>query len=216
MASKIYPESKVELNPFLARHYDRILNSISLGKYDRFIQRAISDMHIESNDQILDLGCGTGKNTSLMAAYLEEEGRITATDISPEMGKQFKDKHDSDTRINYKNQRIEIPFDLNKKFDKVFISFVIHGFPHEVRKQILKNVTQHLKPGGQLCILDFSEFEMSAMPRHHRFVFKKVECVYAFDFIEKDWKTILKDFGFREFTEKFYFRNYARLLIAKT
>lgn len=212
---RIYTESKVELTPVIARHYDRIMNTISFGKYDRFIHQAVRDMEIRPGDRILDLGCGTGKNAGLMAGYIGRDGRITGMDVSPVMEKQFLAKHAGDERINFIRQRVDIPFDLGQQFDKVIISFVIHGFPHEVRKQLLRNAATHLKPGGRLIILDFSEFSLEEMPGHHRFIFKTVECKYAFDYIERDWKAILKDFGFDAFTEKLYFRKYARLLGAK-
>lgn len=214
MAEKLYKESKVELNPVIARHYDRIMNFISFGKYDQFIRKAIGDMQISTGDQILDLGCGTGKNAGLMAEYLGDKGRITGMDLSPVMERQFKKKHEADKRIDFHRQRVDVPFDLGKKFDRVLISFVIHGFPHEVREAILKNAYDHLKPGGRLTILDFAEFSMTEMPRHHRFIFKTVECVYAFDYIERDWKAILEEFRFIDFDEKHYFRKYARLLSA--
>lgn len=212
MAAKLYKESKVELSPVIARHYDRIMNSISLGKYDRFIRKAIGDMGIGAGDHILDLGCGTGKNAALMAEYLGEEGRITGVDLSPVMEQQFRDKHAADERIDFSRQRVDIPFDLGKKFHKVLISFVIHGFPHEVRKAILQNAYNHLAPGGKLMILDYAEFSVDEMPWHHRVIFKTVECKYAFDYLERDWKSILQQYHFTPESEKLYFRNYARLL----
>lgn len=214
MSEKLYKESKIELTPFVARHYDSILNRLSFGKYHRFIVKAISDMDIHEGDQILDLGCGTGKNAALMSDFIGSSGTITGVDLSADMQAQFLQKHQQDDRIEFSRQRIDVPFDLGKKFDKILLSFVIHGFPHEIREQILRNALQHLNAGGQLHILDFSEFDMASMPRHHRFIFKKVECVYAFDFIEKDWKAILNKFGFSEFREELYFRNYTRLLSA--
>ncbi len=215
MAEKLYAESKVELTPLIARHYDRIMNSISFGKYDRFIRKAVADMGIGRGEQILDLGCGTGKNEALMSAYIGNEGRITGLDLSPVMEKQFLKKHGEDDRISFRRQRIDIPFDLGERFDRVVISFVIHGFPHEVRQQLIRNAQTHLKPGGKLVILDFAEFSMEEMPPHHRFIFRTVECKYAFDYIERDWKSILKGFGFTGFSERFYFRKYARLLMAE-
>lgn len=214
MANKIYPESGIELSPVVLKHYDRIMNTISFGKYDHFIRRAIQDMRIGKEDRILDLGCGTGKNATLMAKFLGEKGKITGLDLSPIMERQFLAKHKTDQRIRFRKQRIDLPFELDEKFDIIFISFVIHGFPQEVREEILGNVNTHLNKGGRLIILDFSEFNMDEMPWHHRFIFRKVECIYAFDFIRKDWKSILSDFGFSDFNEKLYFRSYARLLSA--
>ncbi len=212
MAEKLYKESKVELTPLIARFYDRIMNFISFGKYDKFIRRAIKDMQIKEGDHILDLGCGTGKNAAMMAAYLGPEGYITGIDLSPVMEKQFLKKHGSDPRISFKRGRIDTDMQLEKQYDKVLISFVIHGFPHEVRKAILQNAHAHLKPGGKIFILDFSEFSMEEMPVHHRMIFKSVECVYAFDYIKRDWKAILDEFGFAAYHESLYFKEYARLL----
>jgi len=212
MAEKLYIESKVELTPLIARFYDRIMNFISMGKYETFIRNAIKDMNISEGDRILDLGCGTGKNAALMAEYIGTEGQITGIDLSPVMEKQFLRRHGHDNRISFIRSRIDKPIHLDRQFDKVLISFVIHGFPQEVREAILKNAYDHLAPGGKLYILDFSEFKLEEMPAHHRYIFKKVECIYAFDYIKKDWKAILQDFGFSDFRESLYFRKYARLL----
>lgn len=215
MNKKIYPESGVELTPFISRHYDGLMNTLSFGLYRGFIQKAIQDMQISKESDILDLGCGTGRNAALMAGYLGNTGNITGMDISPEMESQFLSKFDTDKQACFVNQRIDQPFNLDKKFDIVFISFVIHGFPHPVRHTVIQNVLNHLKPGGRFIILDYAEFDMTAMPAHHRFVFKRVECKYAFDYIERDWKQILRDSGFNNFRENFYLKKYVRLLKAE-
>ncbi|HPF50856.1 MAG TPA: methyltransferase domain-containing protein [Draconibacterium sp.] len=214
MNNKIYPDSGVELTPFISRHYDGLMNTLSFGLYRGFIQKAIREMNISEGSHILDLGCGTGRNAALMAKYIGDEGSITGLDISPDMESQFLSKFDVDKQVSFINQRIDQPFDLGKKFDIVFISFVIHGFPHPVRQTVIENVLNHLKPGGRFIILDFAEFDMAAMPPHHRFVFKSVECKYAFDYIERDWKKILEEAGFSHFNENFYLKKYVRLLQA--
>lgn len=214
MSTKIYPDSGVELTPFISMNYDRVMNIGSFGLYRGFIHKAIDQMQIQSGDAILDLGCGTGRNAMLMKNYLKENGEITGIDISEAMEKQFFQKFRFDNNVHFLNQRIDVDFDLGHKFDKVFISFVIHGFPHEVRIMVIKNVLKHLKPGGSFFILDFAEFDMDAMPFLHRWVFKAIECKYAFDFIQRDWKALLTEAGFSSFTEYFYMHNYVRLLNA--
>ena len=211
---RIYPDSGVELNPFVSKHYDRILAMASMGHYPRAIKQAVKDMAIQAEDHILDLGCGTGSNTELMAAHLNNKGSIQGLDISEQMATHFDKRFDNDDRITFQNQRIDLPFQLPKKFSKVFIGFVIHGFPHEVRHIVIQNALNHLEEGGSFYILDFSEFEMKSMPFHHRAIFKAVECKYAFDFIERDWKSILMKQGFKDFTEHFYLKKYMRLLQA--
>ena len=212
---KIYPDSGVELSSFLAKHYDNVMNIATLGFYRGFISRAIKAMDIQHEDKILDLGCGTGRNACIMAKYLSDEGKITGMDISSILERQFNKNCANYQSIAFIRQRIDLPFSLSEKFDKIFISFVLHGFPHKVRQTILKNVSDHLKPGGAFFMLDFAEFNMNEIPLLHRFIFKNIECKYAFDFIERDWKQILANHNFIGFEEFFFFKDYVRLLKTK-
>lgn len=211
---KLYPDSGVELTPLMSRYYDTILNLASFGLYRGFIRKAIRDMDIRPDDDILDLGCGTGRNACIMREYLSEKGSMTGVDISEKMEKQFKQKCAAFDNVSFLRKRADILLEVGKQYDKVFMSFVIHGFPQQVRENIFANAHQMLKPGGQFVMLDFSEFDMDSMPWHHRFVFKTIECPYAFDFVEKDWQNILTNAGFSRYESYFYFKDYVRLLIA--
>ncbi|MBW1715913.1 MAG: class I SAM-dependent methyltransferase [Deltaproteobacteria bacterium] len=211
---KFYPESKVEIQGFTAKYYDTIMDILSFGFYGRFIGNVISKLEISDEDYILDLGCGTGRNACLMKNHLSEKGYIFGLDVSEEMGKKFNKKTRDFENIAFKNQRIDLPFSLEDRFDKVFISFVLHGFPHEVRKTIISNAYENLKTGGTLWILDFNEFALMDMPFYYRIPFVTIECPYAFDFIERDWKEILKKSGFDNFTETLYLKSCVRLLAA--
>lgn len=211
---KYYPESKVEIQGFMARKYDFLLNTASLGYYSKFIHAAIAAMNIRPDENILDLGCGTGRNACLMAKYLSD-GSITGLDISAEMGTQFKENCRHLPHTEFVKQRIDIPFSLDKSFDRVFISFVIHGFPHPVRLEIIKNVYRNLKPGALFSILDFGEFLLKDMPFYYRIPFKIVECPYAFDYVERNWKSILTEHGFDPVAERTWFKNYLRLLTVR-
>ncbi len=210
---KIYPDSEVELTPFLAKHYDTLLNVVTLGFYRRFIRKAIAGMQIGGGDRILDLGCGTGRNACLMYEYLSE-GSVTGLDISEVMQVHFRKKCEGKNGAEFILQRIDIPFDLGRQFDKVFISFVLHGFPQEVREVVIRNAYNHLKEGGSFHILDYGEFDLEKTPAYIRIPFKKIECKYAFDYIRRDWKEILRGIGFREFSELKLGGRYARLLTA--
>ncbi len=210
---KLYPDSEVELTPFVARHYDALLNLVTAGFYRGFIRKAIASMKIEKKDRILDLGCGTGRNACLMYRYLDG-GSVTGVDVSDIMGDQYRKKCAKAPGATFVKQRIDIPFDLGEKFDKVFISFVLHGFPQEVREIIVRNAFDHLKEGGSFHILDYNEFDLDKAPAYVRIIFKKIECKYAFDYIKRDWKKILRETGFSRFEEHRLAGRYARLLTA--
>jgi len=208
-------ESKVEIHGFTARNYDLIMNIGSLGKYGRFIKDAIARMDIQPEDAILDLGCGTGRNSCLMASYLNEKGRIVGIDIGQEMIEQFEKNCAHLPNVTIINQRIEQPLPFTEEFDKVFMSFVFHGFVPEHRQKIIENARKALKDDGELVILDFNEFDLNSKPFWFRIGFKKVECPLAFEYIEIDWKSRLREWGFDHFDEHLYFMDTIRLLKAK-
>ncbi len=206
-----YPASKVEVGGFTARHYDRLINIITLGGYSSVIQNAIRLMMIKPIDKILDLGAGTGRNACLMMKHLSTNGELVGLDISEEMISQFKKNCAVFPNAKIINKRIDKELPYEEYFDKVFISFVLHGFPQEARKQIIRNVFKALKKDGEFFILDYNEFSIKEMPLYLRIPFKFMECSYAFDFIEKDWQKILSEEGFNSFEKHFFFGNYVRL-----
>jgi len=212
--NKHYPKSKVELSGFTARHYDTLLNLVTLGKYGVHIKKVIDLMNIRPDDKIMDLGAGTGKNACLMINYLSKKGEIIALDISSEMIEQFQYKCAKFPNVKIVNLRIDQPLSYKNTFDKVFISFVLHGFPQNIRDQIIKNAFRMLKSGGMFFVLDYNEFSFKNSPVFFRIPFKIIECAYAFDFIERDWKNILTAEGFEKFKEHIFFAGYVRLLKA--
>ena len=212
---RYYPESKVEINGFVARHYDGLLNMATFGRYAPFIKKSIALMEIKPEDRILDLGTGTGRNACLMTKYLSKKGKLIGIDISQEMISQFKKRCVNDPNAKIIQARLDRSLPLREAFDKVFISFVLHGFPQYVRELIVKNVFEALKSNGIFFVLDYAEFSYKEMPFYLKIPFNLMECAYAFDFIEKDWKEILQQQGFDCFKEYRFFQRYIRLLKAK-
>jgi len=211
---KLYPESKVEVAGFMARYYDIGLDIATFGRYLPFMKKVIRMTNIKPDDRILDLGAGTGRNACLMAKYLSEKGELIGVDISKDMIAQFKKRCTDFPNVKIINRRIDRTLPYKNDFSKVFISFVLHGFPQNARKVIIENAFQALKQNGEFLILDYNEFSLPDIPLYLRIAFKLMECPYAFDFIEKDWKKILADVGFNNFEEHFFFRQFVRLLKA--
>jgi ubiquinone/menaquinone biosynthesis C-methylase UbiE len=207
-----YPESKIEISGFGARHYDVLLDIITLGRYSLMLKKAIQLMDIKQGDKILDLGAGTGKNSCLMQKYFSSSGELIGLDISREMISQFEKNCADFSNMKIINTRIDQDLVYKNHFDKVFISFVLHGFPQRIRHIIIRNAFKALKKGGEFCILDYNEFSLNEIPFYLNITFRLMECSYAFNYIEKDWKKILSLHGFDDFQEHLFFNNYIRLL----
>ena len=207
-------DSKVEVTGFEARYYDLLMNTITGGTYPFFIRNAIREMQIQQGDNILVFGAGTGRNMDLMDKYLSGKGRIIGLDVGPEMLEQAQRRFADHPYITIEKQRIEEPLPYEGEFDKVFISFVLHGFIQEDRLKIIANAQSALRPGGEFIILDYNEFDLKQSPWPVRFVFK-MECPLATDFIGRDLQAVLRGQGFDEFRVCSHYLGYVRLLAAR-
>ncbi|MBW2039024.1 MAG: class I SAM-dependent methyltransferase [Deltaproteobacteria bacterium] len=213
--SSRYPGSRVEVRGWEARYYDLLMNIITLWRYPPFIREVISLMKIKPADKIIDFGCGTGRNACLMLEYLSPQGELIGLEISAEMTAQFRTRCDPFLNARVLEMRIDESLTFKEEFDKVFISFVLHGFPQEVREVIVANAHRTLKPKGELFLLDYNEFSLQEAPFYFRIPFRHLECSYAADFIARDWYAVLSHMGFEDFAQHLFFRGYVRLLKAR-
>jgi len=176
------------------------------------IGRVVRLMAIRPADRILDLGTGTGKNACLMRRYFSSRGEFVGLDVSEEMIIRFRRNCADFPNIKVVNARIDRDLPYERYFDKVFISFVLHGFPQDARDRIIGNAFKALEEGGAFFILDYNEFSLDGIPFYLRTAFKLMECPYAFDFIERDLRKMLSLRGFNDFKEHLFFSDYLRLL----
>jgi demethylmenaquinone methyltransferase/2-methoxy-6-polyprenyl-1,4-benzoquinol methylase len=127
---------------------------------------------------------------------------------------QFRRRTRDFDNVSVVRQRIDQPFTTETVYDKVFISFVLHGFPFDVQKTIIRNAFNSLKKGGEFVILDFNEFVTGETPLYFRIPFRLIECPYAFEYVERDWKRILSEHGFTGFRESLFLGSHIRLLVS--
>ena len=205
--------SKVEVTGFEARHYDLLMNLITAGSYPRFIRKVVRNMNIRSDDDIMIFGSGTGRNACLMRHYLSADGSILGLDIGDEMLAQARKCCSRKQNVTFEKRRIDQLLPYSEDYNKVFMSFVIHGFVQEDRERIIENAFCALRPGGKLFILDYAECEPDESSWLVRKVFQ-AECPLATDFVRRDWKEILNAHGFDRFEAHHYYFGHVRLLVA--
>jgi ubiquinone/menaquinone biosynthesis C-methylase UbiE len=204
----------IETSGVKARFYDQLVFLGTIGLYQKLLRRVIEDMDIGARDRILDLGAGTGKNALLMNGYLDG-GSITALEIGMEMRRQFEKKCGNLDNIHLENRRIDSPLPYRDQFDKVLLSFVLHGFEAQQRREIVLNAHRALKPGGRLLIFDWNEFDLDCSGPVMRFFMHHIECSPARDFIRNELGESLLASGFSDVESVLYVKNRIRLLTAK-
>jgi len=206
--------SKVEIGPGGARYYDAFLNLLSLGQYSHLIKGVVEKLGIKPGQSILDLGSGTGRNDCLMAQKIGSQGKIVGLDISDEMLSRARERCRKYPNVTFEKQRIELSLTYKEEFDKVFISFVLHGFEDDQKLGIIRNAYQALKPGGAFYILDYAEFDLDRVWFPLRWAFTRWECQLAAEFLKLNIKGMLRTQGFTDAKEEFFLRGHLRLLSA--
>jgi len=116
--------------------------------------------------------------------------------------------------VEFREQRIELPLTYQDEFDKVFISFVLHGFEDAQKVGIINNAYHALKPGGVFCIFDYNEFELERLWFPVRWAFIRGECQLALEFLSLDLRKILSSQGFANLQEELFLKRHLRLLRA--
>ena len=171
-------------------------------------------MNIHPGQSILDLGSGTGRNDSFIAQKIDAEGSILGLDISKEMLSLSRKCCQSYPNVEFREQRIEMPLTYQGEFDKVFISFVLHGFEDAQKVGIISNAYRALKPGGIFYILDYNEFDLERLWFPLRWAFTRGECQLALEFLKLDLKGMLSSQGFTGLEQELFLKGHLRLLKA--
>lgn len=152
------PSTKVQhVFDNIADHYDSMNNVISLGLHNHWRQQVDANLALQKGDQVLDLCCGTGVWTFILADLVGPTGNVVGLDFSTGMLEVAEHKQ---AQENIKNIQFlqgdaqELPFAANT-FDKVTIGFGLRNVPDASR--VLEEMYRVVKPGGQVVCLETSQ-----------------------------------------------------------
>ncbi|MBH8567034.1 class I SAM-dependent methyltransferase [Nostoc sp. CENA67] len=131
--------------------YDGIsrLAAVSVGGEARFRQLALQGLTIYSDNQVLDLCCGSGQSTQFLVKYSQN---VTGLDASP---LSLRRAQQNVPEANYVEAFAEnMPF-ADNLFDVVHTSAALHEMQPEQLRKIISEVYRVLKPGGVFTLVDF-------------------------------------------------------------
>ena len=101
---------------------------------------------------VADLGCGPGKTTYYLNGLVQPGGSAVGVDIS-EQRIRYALKHYPHRTIEYKVGDIREPLNQLGAFDFLWVRFVLEYY-HSGSFDIVKNISNILKPGGIMCLVD--------------------------------------------------------------
>ena len=157
----------------IASDYDRVNRIISFGRIDKWRHRLVSTMELPVNGSILDLGCGTGKLTRLIADKMEE-GRVLGVDLTPEMIEiaegllpaEYDDTVDFSVGVG---EDLELQ---SNSFDVVASAFTLRNVNNLPR--VISEMKRVLKPGGKLYSLELAKPRIPGFREVYRLYFDRV------------------------------------------
>jgi len=135
--------------------YDFVEPILMLGKQAEYDRHIVSLIELKSGDRVLDLGCGTGVMTRMIADKLDAKagGVSLGIDAAAKMIRVARKKRESKTCRFEVEAAEKLPFE-NESFDAVVSSLFFHHVPIDLKEQSLSEAYRVLRPQGRLVIAD--------------------------------------------------------------
>ncbi len=116
----------------------------------RTILKLVKKCGLKKDSKILEIGCGIGTVTRLLAAY-SNNGKIVAVDISPESINDAKALSKDFSNIEYKVSDMS-DFSSTMKFDFVVLPDVLEHIPISQHKPLFATIRKHIHEDATVFI----------------------------------------------------------------
>lgn len=114
--------------------------------------KVIDGITFRGDENILDIGCGTGNITRVLAKKASK-GEVIGIDPSPKMIQQAVVEYANTPNLSFQQKSAE-DFQFEHKFDLVTSFFALHWVNDQ--DKVVKNVREALREGGQIRFLMIS------------------------------------------------------------
>ena len=126
------------------------------------IRSAIQALRLPSGSRGIDVGCGIGSHTLLLAEAVAPVGHVTGLDLSPEFlvhAREIARKSSLSEQVSFQEGNMhKLPFD-DDAFDWVW-SMDCAGYAAGEPVPLLKELARVVKPGGNVAILIWSSQQL--------------------------------------------------------
>lgn len=146
-------EEKNDQSKNVSDFYDKFSSSqvktgINLRHYYLFSR--LKKFGLKRNSTVLEIGCGIGTLTSLIAKYIKK-GQMLATDISPENIAIARKRLAGNTNMEFEVSDMS-DFNAGRKFDFIVLADVIEHIPVDAHPGLFETLVRHMHPGSIIFI----------------------------------------------------------------
>jgi trans-aconitate 2-methyltransferase len=138
----------------VTRFYDEFVRhqlEVSFNHRHLLLFRELKQLGLSSNSSVLELGCGIGVMTSIMAG-VARNGFIEAVDISPESIAEAKKRIKKQEMIKFVVADLKHFESSRKDFDFITLMDVLEHIPEEDHDELFKKISGLMNDGSVLFI----------------------------------------------------------------
>jgi ubiquinone/menaquinone biosynthesis C-methylase UbiE len=160
-----------------AARYDLLAWLLTRGRERELRETIIRLANLETGNDVLDIGCGTGTLAIAATRHVGITGAVTGIDASPSMiARANRKARKAGARVTFQVAVAEnLPFP-DRRFDVVFSTLMLHHLPRKTRQQCAKEIERVLKVGARVVAVDFGRTTRRGLMAHfHRHGHVEVE-----------------------------------------
>ncbi len=163
-------------------------------KIPKYRKMTVKALELSKGDTVVELGCGTGSNFSLVLDAIGPNGKLIGVDITDKMLEQARKKVQKN---GWKNVELELcdfaEYKFPEKLDGIFSTGALSYSPEY--EKIIKEGHEALKTGKKFVLLDFKKSQGPARIFGPLLLFTTKPFAVDKEYYERQaWKSIEKYF----------------------
>jgi ubiquinone/menaquinone biosynthesis C-methylase UbiE len=177
------------------KYYDFTAGALTFFQVRNIRKKAIDMLDLKEGDRALDIACGTGEFTEILADKVGSSGNVVGIDLSEKMIAVAQRKTKSMPQVTLSvHDFTSIPY--KNMFDAATIGFAAHEVEGKTRQLMYKEAYQAIKKGGKFLAFDFVWPNILMKP----FVWLFVMLVEpnGLDYLSESHEKVLQKIGFKK------------------
>lgn len=158
---------------------------------------------ISPGQKILDVGCGSGKASSILFELSKPKGEVLGIDFSKKRVAYARKHYARKEGLSFREYDLLESLDDLGNYDLIWVRFFLEYFRQE-SFEIVKKLTEILRPGGTLCLidLDYNSLIHYELDQSVEYILKRLMAIledkYNFDpYVGRKLYSYLYDLGYK-------------------